>query len=363
MRIGLLIDTFSFGGAESMIFETARMLKESGHTPVLFHFGNKYVSDCATKLNIDHHIIPHHKLYKKAKLLPFFIVRTLYFFKRKQLDVLHSHLISPIFTFAIVSYLINLKHVGTLHDVYMVEETPKLIWFVKAASWLNTTLVAVSKPMREFYMKRGEMDSKVIQYIPNFTAKNNQRCNRAETRRQLNLLDSEIAIFSVGRLVKLKRFDILIDAMSKIQNNKVRTFIVGNGPEFDKLRVQIESLGLQKKVSLLGERDDIEILLSAGDIFTLTSETEGMSKSILEALAAGLPVVATNVGGNRDLIIHGDNGYLLETKCSSELAKRVDQISGDSSLRNLMGNLSIDIVEKYYSASIFLENHLELYKS
>ena len=362
MRVGLVIDTFNLGGAESMVFETARLLKESGQSPVLFHFGSEYVSQCAINLGIEHYVIPNHKLYKKGILLPLFILKTLRLINGKKLDILHSHLFSPIFTFAIIAKLVGIKHVGTLHDTYMIEDSPKRIWLIKLARLLNTQLIAVSEPMKQFYTEHANFETGAVRYIPNFASKNNQLSQRAEIREKLGLNSADIAIFSVGRLVQLKQFNILISAISKIDTPKVKAFIVGNGTEFETLQAQILKLNLESKVTLLGERSDIEDLLSAADIFTLTSSTEGMSKSILEALASGLPIIATDVGGNKDLVLNEENGYLLKQHCPEELANRIDRLSADKALREQMSISSMELLEEKYTSNIFLANHIRLYQ-
>lgn len=347
-----------------MVLETARLLQESGHTPVLLHFGSKCISSCANKLNIEHHVIPHHRLYKKFILLPFFIAKSLCFFKTLELDTLHSHLFSPVFTFAIIARAIKLPHIGTLHDTYMIEDNPKRIWLIKSALFLKTKLIAVSLPMQIFYAKAGNFKQSDITYIPNFSAENIHLKDRTECRNELNLLETDIAIFSVGRLVKLKRFDRLIEAISKLDNhNNVKSFIIGSGPEAEDLQLLINHHNLQNSIFLLGERHDVQRLLASADIFTLTSETEGMSKSILEALAAGLPVIATDVGGNKDLVLDSINGFLLQDDAPEVMATKIESLLTNKALRQSMSKSSKNLLETKYSAIKFIENHLDIYRS
>jgi glycosyltransferase involved in cell wall biosynthesis len=87
-----------------------------------------------------------------------------------------------------------------------------------------------------------------------------------------------------------------------------------------------------------------------------------MSKSILEALAAKLPVIATNVGGNKDLVIHEKNGYILEDHAPRSLTQRIEMLIQDSKLRSSMGDESRKLVESEYNLEIFLNRHLAIYK-
>ena len=364
MRIGLVIDTFNIGGAETMVFETARLLKSGGKTPVLLHFGSKYVSDFCAKNNIESHLIPNRALYKKTALLPLFALKTLGFIRRLKLDCLHSHLFGPIVAFAPLAYMARLPHAGTLHDVYMIQEAPKRIWLVKLAQLFKTQLIAVSKPMANFYQQAGQLKSNSIAYIPNFSRPNSRLVERQAVRAELGVSDNEIMVISVGRLVELKRFDVLIDAAEAMaQEVKFKVFIAGDGPKRTDLAASIDAQKHPERVTLLGERKDIERLLAAADIFTLTSETEGMSKSILEALASELPVLATDVGGNKDLVIDGFNGYLLRDHNPKNLASKLTELLSNIDLRKSMGQNSKQILEEKYNSELFLQRHIEIYSA
>lgn len=362
MRIGLIIDTFNIGGAETMVFEIAKLLKQDGHTPVLLHFGSSYVEAFCDERQIEKHVIPNRRFYKKTVLLPLFALKTKSFIKALNLDCLHAHLFGPIVAFAPLAWMAKLPFVGTLHDVYMVEGSAHRALLLRQAILFKAKLTAVSNPMREFYLKTLRCKNDDIVYIPNCTRFNKYESNRTAIRDSLNLDSSTIALISVGRLVELKRFDIFIEAIAKIDDlSHVKAFIVGDGPERGRLEALIANHNLDNHVFMLGERDDVEGLLAAADIFSLTSETEGMSKSILEALAAGLPVVATNVGGNKDLVIHGENGYLSHDHAPSSVSHLLANLVSDSSLREEMGVKSRALLEREYNPELFLQRHIDIY--
>ncbi len=345
-----------------MVFETARLLQARGDDPVMLHFGSDYVSRFCKEMGIESQIIPNRKYYKKMVLIPFFWLATVAFLRRQRLDCLHSHLFGPIFAFSMPAWLAGLKHVGTLHDVYMIEEAPYRIKLIKLAKLLNTRLVAVSKPMQDFYCRRAGFKADAITYIPNFSPVNSELQHRQSVRDELGLSADTVAVFSVGRLVSLKRFDILVDAMQQCDGNKVKAFIVGDGPEKAQLENMIKQYGLSDTVHLLGERDDVSRLLAAADIFTLTSETEGMSKSILEALASRLPVIATDVGGNCDLVLQGDNGYLLPDHQPDRLSAKINELANNNEMRHKMGERSLELLSSEYSEALFLERHINIYQ-
>jgi glycosyltransferase involved in cell wall biosynthesis len=364
VRIGLIIDTFNIGGAETMVFEIAKLLKQNDHSPVLLHFGSSYVESFCTDQHIESHLIPHRRFYKKTVLLPLFAFKTKSFVKSLNLDCLHAHLFGPIVAFAPLAWMAKLPFVGTLHDVYMVEGSAHRAFLLKQALFFNAKLTTVSNPMREFYLKTLRCNEQDIVYIPNCTRINAHRDARLAVRYSLGLSEHTVALISVGRLVGLKRFNILIDAVAKLdERSSFKAFIVGDGPERSSLEALIVKYQLQDHVVMLGERSDVEMLLAASDIFSLTSETEGMSKSILEALAAGLPVVATDVGGNKDLVKHGDNGFLSQEHSSSEVRKFFSILINNAELRTRMGENSLALLKQEYNSDLFLKRHIEIYNN
>jgi len=131
---------------------------------------------------------------------------------------------------------------------------------------------------------------------------------RGQVRKQLRIPESAFAIGSVGRLHPVKGFDIAVEAISQlIQNGRdAHLILVGDGPEESRLRNLVESLHLQSRVHFPGRRTDIGRWLAAMDVFVNTSHSEGMSQSLVEAMASGLPLVVTDVGDNPDLVGDGD---------------------------------------------------------
>jgi glycosyltransferase involved in cell wall biosynthesis len=127
--------------------------------------------------------------------------------------------------------------------------------------------------------------------------------------------------------------------INKKQN--VRFIIIGDGPLREKCSTLIKENGLEKKVIMLGKRKDARELLVDFDIFVLLSKWEGLPITIIEAMLAGKPVVASDVGGVSELVSDGGNGYLLKTGNEVETAYRVGKLLGSKNLISIMGNLLI----------------------
>jgi glycosyltransferase involved in cell wall biosynthesis len=145
-------------------------------------------------------------------------------------------------------------------------------------------------------------------------------------------------ILSVGRLVPWKGFRMLIKIMPKLLdiNQFTRLIIIGSGPEKSNLEKMIKNMGLVNKVYLLGSksRDELADYLAASDIFVLASGYEGFSHQILEAMAVGVPVVTTAIGGNREIIIQGENGFMVRYNDEFNLYEAIKTLSKDESLRD-----------------------------
>lgn len=163
--------------------------------------------------------------------------------------------------------------------------------------------------------------------------------------------DKELIIGTVAALRPEKAHDRFLKA-AKIVLKKcpnVQFQIIGDGPERNNLETMARNLKIEKSIEFLGFRNDIPELMHNLDIFVLTSVYEVFPMSILEAMAAGKPVVATNVGSVSDIIINGETGFIVNNGHVDGIAKRIVRLLRDDKLRNQMGETSNDRVKKYFS--------------
>lgn len=154
-----------------------------------------------------------------------------------------------------------------------------------------------------------------------------------------------VKIFSAGRLIPRKSLDLQIKALSQIKSN-FSLNIAGDGPEKENLEKLISDLGMKNKIKLLGmkNKEEMKKLYSDSDIYLFTSKNEGMSNTILEAMASGLPIITTNVAGVEELI--KGNGFIIGVDNESELKDKLDTLIKNKSLRNKMGNKSRKLAEQ-----------------
>jgi glycosyltransferase involved in cell wall biosynthesis len=162
-------------------------------------------------------------------------------------------------------------------------------------------------------------------------------------------------VISVGRLKAPKTFDVLLRALARLDQSTFRASVVGDGPD----RALLEKL-VSPSVELLGERDDVPALLAGADVFALSSASEGLPISVLEAMAAGLPVVASAVGGIPELV--GDAGLLVPPRDEAALAAAIALLLEDEELRKSLGAAARARVRREFSLAGFRQAHVELYE-
>jgi len=187
--------------------------------------------------------------------------------------------------------------------------------------------------------------------------------SREDARRALGLTPSQLVVGTVGRLVPVKDHANLLRAMAilRARGRQPGLVIVGEGP----LRVELErlagSLGLADSVRMLGARPDVESVLVALDVFVLSSKSEGLSNTIIEAMASGLPVVATSVGGADELVEHGRTGLLVPREDPEALAEAVAALLDDAARRGEMGRAGRAKAEREFSLERMLAGYERLY--
>ncbi|MDT7538081.1 MAG: hypothetical protein QOI82_1666 [Actinomycetota bacterium] len=166
-----------------------------------------------------------------------------------------------------------------------------------------------------------------------------------------------VQLLCVGNLIAYKGHSNLLAALAQLRS-PVHLDIAGEGPERDRLQLAAEQRGLD--VSLLGARRDVAVLLQSADVFVLPSLEEGMSNALMEAMAAGLPIVATDVGGNREVL--GDTGVLCRAGDPADLARTLQGLLDDPEGARAMGCTARRRAEERFRVDAFAEAHVTLYR-
>jgi len=172
-----------------------------------------------------------------------------------------------------------------------------------------------------------------------------------------------LLVGAAGRLVHMKGYQYLLKAIAQLLRDDidVSVIILGNGPYRDQLEEYIEELGLGKHAFLPGERDDIRRILPHLDVFVQCSEFEGFSNSLMEAMQNGLPVVATNVGGNPEMVTDSETGLLIPWADVESLKQAILRLVMDEKLRTRLGATARSVMLKRFSVERMVDETEELY--
>ena len=186
---------------------------------------------------------------------------------------------------------------------------------------------------------------------------------RSDARRRLGVAADQVVVGTVGRLDPVKDQASLVKAFAALRTARPGALlvIVGDGPCRPELTQLISGLGLESHVLLLGERQDIPELMAAMDLFVLPSIAEGMSNTVLEAMATGLPVVATRIGGNPELIEDGLTGRLVPPLDVAGLGAAIDGYLDDAHLRALHGKAARHRAVERFDLAVMARAYGNLY--
>jgi glycosyltransferase involved in cell wall biosynthesis len=170
-------------------------------------------------------------------------------------------------------------------------------------------------------------------------------------------------IVSCGRLIKPKNFDGLLRAFKKVHEiMPCRLIIIGEGEEHQHLYDLANELKISRHVEFTGYREDTNRFYSIADLFVLNSSFEGFGNVIVEAMACGLPVIATKCGGPEDIVIDGENGLLIPSNDENALARSIVQLLSDKNVRHSMAQKA-SVRAKLFSAEVITEKYAILFKS
>ena len=187
----------------------------------------------------------------------------------------------------------------------------------------------------------------------------------AETRRLLGISPGRFVVGWIGRMTGVKRTDDVLVTLQKLRERGVDACLVmvGDGPDREALERRAKQVGIARSVLFLGYQEEVAPYFAAFDAFLLTSLNEGTPVTTIEALAAGVPVVSTRVGGVSDVVREGIDGFLVEPGDTDAMADRLAELAGDLDLRRRMGEGGRDHVQARYSVGRLLDDVDDLYRS
>lgn len=227
------------------------------------------------------------------------------------------------------------------------------LWADRVMAWMTTTTICVAESERDAGLRAHTCRAARTVVIHNGVGTGGPRRPRPP---------GPATVVSVGRLRAPKDFLTLVRAAAKLEPGSFRLRIAGDGPDRERLVAEIDRLGLAAAVDLLGTQPDVGSLLDAADVFVLSSTSEGLPMSVLEAMAAGLPVVASAVGGVPELV-DGETGALVPPADPGALAAALARLAAEPQLRERLGAAGRRRAEAEFGLAEFHRGHLDVYRA
>ncbi|MBL8814870.1 MAG: glycosyltransferase [Planctomyces sp.] len=238
-------------------------------------------------------------------------------------------------------------------------------WQLILDRWLSQRMLlmtANSRSVAAFYEKAG-VPSGRIAVIPNGIDVPQEAVDKSALRQEFGIRSDERVLGFVGRLAPQKRLKDLIWAFQLLHQavDNTRLVIIGDGPERQTLVQLAQHFGCYDKIVFTGHRSDAYKLMQGLDVFCLASEFEGMSNSLMEAMSLGIPVIASGIDANRELVQHEQTGLIFATGSSPEIAKSAKRLFENPELAKKLGQAGREWIRQHHSIDRMVQAHVALY--
>ncbi|MCG6118440.1 MAG: glycosyltransferase [Aquimonas sp.] len=352
-------DEMEVGGSQRQIVHLLRGLKRRGRRPALLYF--RRPSFLVEQVVAED--VPVARIDKRGAIDLRFLRALRRFLREGRFDVVHCFSITAEMWVRLT--LIGLPGTRLVSSVRGLSTTlPGWQW--RAKRWVlrgSAAVISNSRAGADYVARRCGLDPAGIEVVPNGVEFGPLpgTAQRAAVREALGL-DARPLLLFVGRLVPEKNLPLLLQALARLPAaQRPLAWLAGEGPERPTLLQQCAELGLQDDIVLLGERDDTGALMAAADLLVLPSREEGLSNVLLEAMAAGLPVLASDAGGSPELVEDGVCGLLFRSGDLDALVAALRRLLEDPALRRLMGAEGRARVEREYAVERMVERSLAIY--
>ena len=354
--------SLDFGGAEKVAIDLASGVnKNEFQTSICgLDYGGKYIP------LLDELGIPWYSFNRKGAL-DYKLWLSLYrLFKRERIVIIQTHHVVQLFNAIIPALLNGVKIIHTEHEYQSFLNNPKDFYTLKILCRMCHAFVTVGHNVTEFFEKKKILPKGRIITIPNGVELN--ACTSANTnysRREFGFTENHLIIGITARLEWRKDHKTLLQAFAHVVKKvpRVRLLIIGDGCLKDELNVFAKGLGIDSAVYFTGARGDVNKLLSILDVFVLCSVHEGLPVALLEAMAAGKPVVCTAVGEIPKVIVHGTTGLLLPPSDPKALASALLFMLENDSERIRLGRNAKESVRQSFSLEAMLGRYETLYRT
>jgi glycosyltransferase involved in cell wall biosynthesis len=360
LRTLFVIDELDIGGTEQQILETVRRIDRDRFEPYVccFRHGAKAREIEALGVPVLHEP-------KRLKADPGLVLRLAAMMKRERFDIVQTYLWTANTWARIAARMAGVRWVlASERNVDIWEETYKRV-IGRFLARSTDRIIANSEAVRQYLLGRGGLAADKVVTIYNGVNFDRFRTHTDATvrRRELGIADDVVLAGCLARIEPAKDHGTLLQAMALISSRvpKLELVLIGGGSEEERLKRMADELGIGPRVHFVGFRTDAAEWLQSVDISVLSSVKEGLSNTVLESMAAGRPVVATDVGGNAEVIVEGETGFLVPSRAPTELGAALAQVASSPEMMASFGAAGRRRADDLFSVDSMVKHTERLY--
>lgn len=362
LRVLFVIDELDIGGTEQQILELVRHIDREHFEPHVccFRYGRKAAEIASLG-------VPVHQEPKRLKADPGLVLRLAGRMRRERYDIVQTYLWTANTWARLAARLAGIPIVlASERNVDIWEETYKRIlgrWLARSTD----CIIANSEAVRRYLLERGGLPPEKVVTIYNGVNFDRFRapCDPRVRRDELGIPKSAVVAGVVARIEPAKDHGTLLQAMALIRDRVpiLHLVVVGGGREEENLRRMCRELGIADRVHFTGFRTDSAEWLQSVDFSVLSSVKEGLSNTVIESMAAGRAVAATDVGGNAEVIQQNETGLIVPPREPAALANAIARLAESAELRERFGHAGQRRVETLFAIAPMVDQTERLYRT
>lgn len=288
--------------------------------------------------------------------------------KKEGADIMHAHQYTPYFFAVLAALLSRVKVIYTEHGrLYPDRRNYKRYLIDPLLAVFTDHIVSIVDSNKRAMVHYDNFPAGSIKVIHNGvkTGQDAKRTDVPALKRSLGIDAGSAVVGTAARLNSIKNIPMLLRAFRRVLDEIPDSvlLVAGEGAMESELKETARSLGIYDRVKFLGLRTDLADIYRTFDVFTLSSYTEGISITLLEAMASSIPAVVTDVGGNPEVVLDGSTGFLVKSDDDAAMAERIVELLRDPDKRRLFGGNASMRVREHFSFDRMLGGYLALYDS